>query len=249
MEEFSEESLAQLISEALDQKGNNLLYPASGMHLSFMDTDILSLVYDKISNKMTLSEASEILQEVRDEILTRKISMPITDLHTVTHNCNKCKIDATAELPKWNVKDPDLVIVIESPSMDPNAISFMVDQIKKSGFASHQLCLTYVNRCPKQQKYEQEEIINCSPYLHTELQILNPKLIVSMGGLSTSVLFGTEIKMKEYRGNIVWLGNWPILPTYSPGYVLKSGGSSMQHFSDDLSQAYEFVASKKKVTA
>lgn len=249
MEEFSEEELAQLIAEALGEKETNSLFPASGMHLSFLDTDILSLVYEKISKKMTLSEASEILQDIRDELLTRKINMSVTDLHTVTHNCSKCKIDAPAELPKWNVKNPDLVIIIESPGMDPNAISFMVDQIKKSGFTSQQLCLTYVNRCPKQQKYEPQEVINCSPYLHTELQIMNPKLIVPMGGLCTSVLFGYETKIKDYRGNIVWLGNWPILPTYSPGYVLKSGGSSMQHFSDDLSQAYEFVASKKKVTA
>lgn len=247
MEEFDEDALASLINDALDSKGSSLLYPSSGFHLSFLDTDFMQIAYNAMAKKMTISEAVEAVQEMRDELLSRKVSMSITDLHTVTNNCNKCSLSSTAELPKWNVKNPEVVIIIESPSMDPKAISFMVDCIKEAGFVSDQLCLTYVNRCPKQQKYESQEVINCSPYLHTELQILNPRLIVPMGGLSCSVLFNTDIKIKEYRGSITWLGNWPILPTYSPGYVLKSGGSSVQNFKEDLSYAYQFSSSKKKV--
>lgn len=249
MEEFSEEFLASLIDEALNEKGVSKLKPSSGLHLSLAETDFMQIAFQALAKKMPISEASEAIQDMRDELLTRVVSMSITDLHTVTNNCNKCKIDSSAELPKWNVKNPDLVIIIESPSLDPNAISFMVDSIKQSGFSSDQLCLTYVNRCPKKFKYESQEVINCSPYLHSELQILNPKLTMTMGGLSTSVLLGTEVKIKDYRGNIVWLGGWPILPTYSPGYVLRSGGSSAQHFVDDLVQAYEFVTSKKKATS
>ena len=249
MSEFSEELLASLIDEALNEKGTSKLQPASGLHLSLLDTDFMQIAFQALARKMPISEASEAIQDMRDELLTRVVSMSITDLHTVTNNCIKCKIDSTSELPKWNVKNPDLVIVIESPSLDPNAISFMVDSIKQAGFVSDQLCLTYVNRCPKSSKYEHQEIINCSPYLHTELQILNPKLTLTMGGLATSVILGTEVKIKDYRGNITWLGGWPILPTYSPGYVLRSGGSSVQNFVDDLVQSYDFVTSKKKVKA
>jgi hypothetical protein len=57
--------------------------------------------------------------------------------------------------------------------------------------------------------------------LHTEIQLLNPKLIVCLGGVPSSVLFGTDIKIKDIRGQIMWLGYWPILTTYSPNYVLK----------------------------
>ena len=246
MEEFSEELLASLLEEALGQKDSSLLQPASGLHLSLMETDLIQIAYNALARKMPISEASEVIQDMRDELLTRRVSMSITDLHTVTNNCSKCKIGTSSELPKWNAKNPDLVLIIESPSMDPKAISFMVDSIKQVGFTSNQLCLTYVNRCPKMSKYEVSEVINCAPYLHTELQIMNPKLTLTLGGLCTSVVLGSEVKIKDYRGNITWLGGWPILPTYSPGYVLRSGGSSVQHFIDDLSQAYEFVTSKKK---
>lgn len=246
MEEFDEQQLASLINEALAGKDTNSLFPSSDLHLSYNDSDILTTVFDKVSKYIPISEAAGLLQDIRDELLTRKISLSLKDLHTVTNNCKKCKIDSSAELPKWNVQNPDVVIVIESPSMDPQAISYMVDIIKQAGFSSNQLCLTYLNRCPKRDKYNNAEIINCAPYLHTEIQLLNPKLILTIGALPASALFGSEIKLKDYRGNITWLGNWPILPTYSPSYALKAGGSTLEHFSEDIAQAYQFIYSKKK---
>jgi len=246
MEEFDEQQLASLINEALANKDTNALFPSNDLHLSYADSDILTTVFDKVSKYMPISEAASLLQDIRDELLTRRISLSLKDLHTVTNNCKKCKIDASAELPKWNVQNPDVVIVIESPSMDPQAISYMVDIIKQAGFSSNQLCLTYLNRCPKRDKYDNTEIINCAPYLHTEIQLLNPKLILTIGALPASALFGSEVKLKEYRGNITWLGNWPILPTYSPSYALKAGGSALEHFSEDIAQAYQFIYSRKK---
>jgi DNA polymerase len=246
MEEFDEQQLASLINEALAGKDTNSLFPSNNLHLSYKDSDILTTVFDKVSKYIPISEAAGLLQDIRDELLTRNISLSLKDLHTVTNNCKKCKIDSSAELPKWNVQNPDVVIVIESPSMDPQAVSYMVDIIKQAGFSSNQLCLTYLNRCPKRDKYDNTEIINCAPYLHTEIQLLNPKLILTIGALPASALFGSEIKLKDYRGNITWLGNWPILPTYSPSYALKAGGSTLEHFSEDIAQAYQFIYSKKK---
>jgi uracil-DNA glycosylase len=71
--------------------------------------------------------------------------------------------------------------------------------------------------------------------------LLNPKLILCLGATPASVLFGSQIKIKETRGNIMWLGYWPILVTYSPMYILKSGGNTPEHFSIDIKQAYDFI--------
>lgn len=246
MEEFSEESLNSLIQEALNDKGDSLLRPPSGMYLSFTETSLLQTVYDYLGKHLPESEVNTIFQDFRSELTSRKVGITVKELHTVTRNCKKCDIPAQAELPKWNVSNPDVVIVADSPSIESEAITLMVESIKLAGFKSSDLCLTYVNRCPKFGKYDNKQIINCSPYLHTELQVLNPKLIITMGGLPSSVLFGTEIKIKEYRGNISWLGYWPILPTYSPGYVLKSGATAIEQFRFDIVQAYQFIHPAKK---
>ena len=129
-------------------------------------------------------------------------------------------------------------------------MSLFLKFLKDAGFDSTKVCLTYVNRCPVKRKFTNQEIFNCSPYLHLELQLLNPKLILCLGGLPASVIFGTNIKMKDVRGSVTWLGYWPILTTYSPMYVLKSSSfdqnSIAEHFENDILNAYNFLHNKKR---
>jgi uracil-DNA glycosylase family 4 len=243
MEEFDEQELQSIIDSALSSHSDTRL---SSNYLGLAETDIFSLLYEKLSTRIIGSELSSIFQDIRSEIISRKNYLSLKDLHTVTSNCRKCKLDVSPELPKWNVSNPNVLIVVESPSISSDGISLMISAFKESGFSSDDLCLTYVNRCPIKRKFEQNEVVNCAPYLHSEIQIMNPKLIVSLGSLPSSILFGTPLKIKDVRGQIRWLGSWPILSTYSPMYVIKSGGSSPEHFSSDIRNAYNFVNSLRK---
>jgi len=252
MPEFDEAELQSLIDEALLQS-NSSVNPlvASNLHLGLAETDLLSSMYDRLSGRVVGSELNQIFKDLRSDILSRKVSLTLKDLHTVTKNCKKCSIETIAELPKWNVSNPDVVVIIESPSISPQAIDIMVQAFKKAQLSSDVLCLTYVNRCPVKRKYENKEVTNCVPYLHSELQLLNPKLILCLGGLASSALFGSSVKVKDIRGKLLWLGYWPIITTYSPSYVLKSlsldssNHTSLENFENDVLQAYAFLNSKK----
>lgn len=253
MSEFNEEELNALIDEALSNKDRAHPFSSASSHLGFAETDLLESLHSRLSMRFTESHVNDIFKDVRSEILSRKVSISLKDIHTITKNCNLCKIDSSAELPKWNTENPDIVVVVDNPSLPAEAISIMVEAFKNCELSSSQLCLTYVNRCPVKRKYENQEIINCSSYLHQELQILNPKLIVSLGALPASVLFGSAIKIKDFRGKITWLGYWPILSTYSPMYVLKSGSfgtkdnSYINIFNEDILQAKNFLTNKKRL--
>lgn len=249
MLEFNEKELQSLIEEALSTSDAN--HPFSSFHLGFSETDLLEIIYQKLSSRIIQSDLNNIFLDVRKEILSRKLSLTLQDFHTITKNCKKCSsITSDSELPKWNIVNPDIVVVVENPNLSPEAVSLMIDTFKKAGLSSQQLCLTYINRCPVKRKYENQEIINCSSYLHTEIQLLNPKLIMCFGALPASVLFGQDIKLKDIRGNITWLGYWPILTTYSPNYVLKSSSfestQASEHFYNDILQAYNFVSLNRK---
>lgn len=250
MDEFNELELQQLVDQALSSKDDHSHpFAKTGTHLGFVETDILSYLYTHLQDRMSVSQISDIFRDVRTHILSRKNTLTLKDLHTVTKNCRKCKIDSHPELPKWNVDNPDIAVVVESPSISPESVSLMVNSFKEAGFNSDQLCLTYVNRCPVKRKYSEEEVSNCTTYLHQELQLLNPKLILCLGGLPASVIFGLPVKIKEFRGAINWLGAWPILTTYSPMYAIKSGGHSLDNFIMDINQSYHFVSSQKKVSS
>ena len=243
MEEFSEQELKDLIDHALAAKKSDKSNSPK-IYLGLGETDLLESIHQRLSKRVIESDLNTIFRDLRSDILSRKISTSRKDLHTVTLNCKKCEIDSSAELPKWNVDNPDVVVVIDSPSLPADAVNLMVNTFKKIGFSSDQLCLTYVNRCPVRRKYEPSEVINCSQYLHLELQILNPKLIFCLGATPLSVLFGTDIKIKDIRGKLLWLGYWPIIDTYSPMYTLKSELSDV--FESDVIQAYNFVINNDK---
>ena len=235
----------KLIDEALLENKSDHPFGNSATYMGLGETDLMQSLHERLSKRFIDSYVSDVFQECRVDILSRKISTSLKDVHTISKNCNKCSIPTVAELPKWNVDNPDIVVVIESPSISPEAISLMVDSFKKADLSSQQLCLTYVNRCPVNRKYENKEIINCSPFLHSEIQLLNPKLILCMGTLPSTVLFGTDMKLKDTRGEIMWLGYWPILTTYSPQYVIKSSSfdsdSVSDHFINDLHTAKKFI--------
>lgn len=240
MNDFNEEDLNSLIEEALKQKGSSQTNPFASIHVGHGESDLLSIISKKAFDYLPESSVVSLMQDVRSELVARKSNYTLKDLHTVVKNCRKCNFSTKPELPKWNVKDPEVAIIIESPSIDPDSINYLIDKIKLAGFNSTQLCLTYVNRCSKFGKYENQEVLNCSSYIHSELQLLSPKVIVPMGALACSVLFGTDIKIKEYRGNLVWLGYWPVMPMYSPSYAMRTDSMSEQ-FSFDLSSVYKYI--------
>lgn len=242
--EFDEEELDKLIAYALGQSEAANPFVNSGLHLGIAESEILFKLHETLSKRFSESEVNDIFQEVRGEINKSTFKLDLKSIHTIAKNCNKCAISATAELPKWNIQDPDIVVVIDSPSLPQDAVSLMLNSFKEIGLSSNQLCLTYVNRCPVQRKYEPQEVLNCSPYLHSELLALNPKLILCLGGTPTAALFGAAAKsLKDFRGEITWLGNWPIMVTYSPMYVLRSGESVQQAFVNDIITSKNFINS------
>jgi DNA polymerase len=238
--EFNQDDLDSLIKEALSVPANPL-HPKSGMHVGFMETDMLELLSGHLSNKIPLSAISEIYQDLRLDLLSRKSNHQIKDLHTVILNCRKCEMQQTTpELPKWNVKNPDVLFITDNPSLDSDSVSFFLSALKEAGFESSNVCLTYVNRCPVKRKYTNQEVFNCSPYLHNEIQLLNPKLIVTLGSVPLISLLGLDVKLKEYRGNLTWLGYWPIIPTYSPIYAVRNGQNFQEQFLSDIKSAHNF---------
>lgn len=245
MQEFSQKDLDSLIQEALSDE-NSKLIPKSGLYLGLNETNLLSHIYETFSKHITNEKLTDLFQDVRANVLTSKNHITLKDLHTVTKNCRKCpNMQESSELPKWNSQDPDVLFIVDNPKIDKESADLMVSTIKSAGFQSSKVALSYVTRCPSFKKPDNAEVFNCSPYLHTEVQLLNPKLIVTLGLLPLASLLNADVQLKQYRGLISWLGYWPILSTYSPIYCIKSGSQHTEQFISDIQQAYNFCYSKE----
>ena len=245
--DFDATEVQKLISEALSDPQELQEPTRSYGQLGFMETKLLENIFTALDGKLSNASFLEVLQDSRIDSVANQNSIKITDLHTVTHNCRKCSFNQaiTPQLPKWNVNNPDVLFITESSAMDQQSSATFVSALKSSGFKSEKVGLTYLLRCPTK-TVEQQYVDNCVNYLHNEIQIMNPKLVCTLGATTLSALFGTDLKIKEYKNKITWLGSWPILPFYSLNYVIKAGDSALQSFQADMNQAYQFCYKKAK---
>lgn len=248
-QDFDENEVVELVAQALENKGPDAFRVLTKIPLSFGDSALLEKLDTVLSTYLNKADVQMVLHELRDmQLEGLPVDKTLEQLHIITKNCRKCPDTVPgATIPFWNVTDPDVVFVTDTPYFDPSSMEYFTKTASGSGFTSSRLCMTFVNRCSKKSrtKHTQEEIQSCIPYLHNEIQVLKPKLIVTMGLIATCSLLPAKIHMNEERGRIVWLGPWPILPTFSPSYVLRGGGNLETLFEQDFEKAYNFVYGEK----
>jgi len=247
-EEFDEQEVINLIAQALADGGASALQPERTLPLAFNDSRLLEVLATRLPKYVPVPDVQVILDELRDELYSDVNLGTLKQLHIIAKNCRRCPaMIPEPQMPQWNLVDPDVVFVLDQPTNHKESIDLFVSTLKKVGFSSSRIMLTYVNRCSMQsrQRPGAEEIKKCTPYLFAELQIVRPKLIMPLGLVPTAAILGTDVKLADERGHLCWLGPWAILPTVSPSYVLKGGGHIKENFEQDMQQAFNYLYGEK----
>jgi DNA polymerase len=73
------------------------------------------------------------------------------------------------------------------------------------------------NRAPRP-----EEMDTCKPYLLQQIDIIQPRLIVALGGTAVQGLLGLQTTMGSVRGRWHEFHGIPVMPTFHPSYLLRS---------------------------
>jgi DNA polymerase len=248
-EEFDELEVIELVAQALSKNVSSTFRPKTRIPIGIGDSNLFEKIDLVLSKYLNKADVQMVLNELRDySFEDLQVDKTLEDLHVITKNCRKCKdANPDATIPFWNVSDPDIMFVSDTPYFDKLSMEYFSNSASKAGFTSSRICMTFVNRCSKKSKSKHtiEEIESCIPFLHSEIQVLKPKLIVTMGLIATCAVLPAKMSINEERGRILWLGPWPILPTYSPAYVLRGGGHLTDLFEQDIEKAYNFVYGEK----
>ena len=84
-----------------------------------------------------------------------------------------------------------------------------------------------------------EELAQCAPFVHRQIELVAPKLLVTLGNVPTQALFETSQGITRMRGNwkTLSIGSWsgPVLPTLHPAFLLRTPGAKAQAWKDMLS--------------
>ena len=85
-----------------------------------------------------------------------------------------------------------------------------------------------------------EEMQTCIPYLHEQIDLIRPKVIVALGGTAVEGLLGKTIGITRLRGQWRTYRGIPLMPTYHPAYLLRNQApSEKRRVWEDMLQVME----------
>lgn len=67
-----------------------------------------------------------------------------------------------------------------------------------------------------------EEVETCIPYLHRQIEIIQPKLLVALGRVAAQNLLNTGESLTKMRKKIWRYKNIPLFVTFHPAYILRN---------------------------
>ena len=126
-----------------------------------------------------------------------------------------------------------LVFVGEAPGHDEDmsgvpfvgrAGQLLTKIIEAIGLTREQVYICNVLKCrpPQNRNPLPEEIASCRHFLESQLELLQPKVICTLGLFAAQLLLDSTMPIGKLRGRLNTEGRWPILPTFHPAYLLRN---------------------------
>lgn len=170
-----------------------------------------------------LNPKKGLLQSLRDEI----------------GDCQRCRLSEKRTNILFGEGDPDspLLFIGEAPDEeeDRQGIPFVGEAgqlltrlIEKMGFKTEEVYIANIVKCRRPQNRElmEDEIKTCIPFLHKQIEIIKPSVIMALGSVATRSLLFLDEKKKEgityWRGKIYSYQGIPVVPTFHPAYLLRN---------------------------
>lgn len=169
----------------------------------------------------------------REQLIAR---MDWEELKSSVASCTACSLHKTRTKPVVGVGDQqaDWLIVGEAPGADEDAkgepfvgqagklLDNMLAAIGLKRGENVYICNVLKSRPPGNRNPNPEEVVACEPYLKRQLELIQPKLIITLGKFATQSLLGREVTIASVRGNLHQYQGVPLIVTYHPAYLLRN---------------------------
>lgn len=171
-------------------------------------------------------------------------------------DCHRCKLGATRKNLVFGAGNPKarIVFVGEGPGADEDAQGepFVGDAgkmlnriIAAMELKREEVYICNVVKCrpPQNRPPESDEVSACSPFLLRQLASVKPEAIVALGTSAAQALLQTKVPISKLRSKFHDFHGIPLMPTYHPSYLLRTGGNSDSFWSvwDDMTQVLQLL--------
>jgi uracil-DNA glycosylase family 4 len=100
----------------------------------------------------------------------------------------------------------------------------LTKMIGSIGLAREAVYIANIVKCrpPQNRKPLPEEAAACLPYLHRQIALIQPKVLVALGGTAAESLLGVKQALGALRGRVHHYDEIPLVVTYHPAALLRN---------------------------
>lgn len=170
---------------------------------------------------------------------------PWDALSAEAHNCTQCRLAGTRTNVVFGVGNPnaDLMFIGEAPGRDEDlqaepfvgrAGQLLTDIIKAMRLSRDQVYIANVIKCrpPENRNPEQDELDACRPFIRRQVELIKPKVIVTLGRFGLQSLTEKGYSISAVRGQWLEYNGIKLMPTYHPAYLLRTPAAKKDVWAD-----------------
>ena len=159
-------------------------------------------------------------------------------------NCSLCESRKQTVFGEGNVMS-QLMFISGPPDADSEAQNKILQgksgelfdrMLDKMGYQRNDIFMTSIVKCrpPEDRHPNEKELNSCHTWLQQQLDLISPKVIVTLGAVATKSLLQVEAPITQLRGHFHIWKNVKVMPTYHPAYLLKKTTARKDVWSDML---------------
>jgi len=175
----------------------------------------------------------------------------LAEVAEAAHDCARCKLASGRTQVVFGVgrADADLLFVGEGPGQQEDlqgepfvgrAGALLTQLIVGIELTRNDVYIANVVKCrpPGNRDPEPDEIDACAPWLDRQLDLIRPRVIVTLGNFATKLLLETKEGITKLRGRSFPFSragvDAQLLPTLHPAAVLRGGGQRLAEIRADF---------------
>lgn len=150
--------------------------------------------------------------------------------------CNRCQLANSRNNLVFGEGNPDagIFMIGEGPGYEENEqgrpfvgkSGQLLDKILAAcGFDRQKhIYIGNIVKCrpPGNRNPSPEEAACCIPYLHRQIELINPKIIILMGAVALKYMIGDEMRITKVRGEWIEKDDRFFMPVYHPSALLRN---------------------------
>jgi len=193
---------------------------------------------------------------------TIKVVVTLAELQQEASACVRCPLSRgrTTVVFGEGAPDADLLVVGEGPGRDEDLqgrpfvgrSGRLLDRLllEELGMPRSSCYIANVVKCrpPGNRDPQPDEIAACRPWLEAQVDLIAPRVVLTLGNFSTKLLLNTTDGIRRTRGRVYPFGvaGVVLVPTYHPAAALRGGGEVLAEMRADFVRAKEALARSRQ---